>query len=401
MNLTQLRTRLKPRYAWMSAGGLAMAVLVACGGGAGTASTAGTSTTSASSSGPITGFGSIFVNGVRIDDSAAVTTLDDDSSGGDADLKLGMMVDVDADTDANGNPAKATAISARSFVQGPISTISVANNQLTLLGMTVTVSPRTVFDGAGVTGLASLNAGDGIEVHGLADATGGVKATRIERKASATTDIRVTGTVQSTDSTSLTINGVKVKYQTANLVNMPNGVVTGMLVRVKGTLSGTDIVASKVREVRYGPKLKENQRTEVDGVVTAFTSATSFEVNGLSVSVPATVQVQGTVARGVRVEVKGQVTNNVLVASKVEVQDESREADDAHELHGSIFSLDVTGKSFTMRDGSLTVKWDSNTTFDPSSLSTGAAGLSTGLRIEIKGKVVGNVLIATSIQIDK
>ncbi len=398
MNPIRSLTRQKRRYIWLSAGVVAMAVLASCGGGGGT--TAPTATT-ASSSGAISGFGSIIVNGVRIDNSTAQTTLDDDVNGTDADLKLGMMVDVESDTDANENPSKATSVSARNFVQGPIASINATNNQLTVLGVTVTVTARTVFDGTGVTGLASLAAGDGVEVYGIADGSGGVKATRIERKASATTDVRVTGTVQSADSSSFTVNGVKVRYLPANLVNLPNGVTAGLLVRVKGTLSGADIVATKVRVVRFGPNLKENRHIEVEGVVTAFTSAASFEVNGLAVSVPASAKVQGTVARGVSVEVKGKVINNVLVASKVEVQDDNQERDDAHELHGKIFSLNASAKSFTMRDGTLTVKWDGNTRFEALAFPNGATGLTTGLKVDIKGRVDGNVLIATSIQIDK
>jgi Domain of unknown function (DUF5666) len=404
--MSRFGTRTKTLSAGLLASAVSMAVLVACGGGSGASGgsngTAAPGVTAASSSGPISGFGSIIVNRVRIDNSSAQITLDDDDSNGkDADLKLGMMVDVEADTDASGNPGRATSIAARSFVQGPVSAINVAGNQLTVLGVTVTLSARTVFDGVGVSGLASLKVGDGIEVHGIVDASGGVKATRIERKPNATTDVRVTGIVQSMDSESFTVNGVKVKYQSTNLVGLPNGVAAGMLVRVKGTLADSAIVANKVHVYRSGPSLKENRRVEVDGVVTAFTSATSFEINGVTVNVPATAKVQGTVGRGVRVEVKGTATNNVIVASTVEVENENLEPEDAHELHGRVVTLDAAAKSFTMRDGALTVKWDSNTKFDLASFPSGAAGLTTGLKIEIRGKVEGNVLIATTIGIDR
>jgi hypothetical protein len=397
------RLPFQARYLWLSAGAIATAVLVACGGG-GESSPAGGETGSAqtaTSSGPITGFGSIIVNGVRIDNSAAQITLDDDDSGKDADLKLGMMVEVEADIDSSGNPSRANLISTRSLVQGPISAITAGNNQLLVLGVSVTVTASTVFDGPGVGGLASLSVGEGIEVHGLIDAAGNIKASRIERKPAATTDIRMTGIVESAGSSSLTINGAKVSIQSANLINLSEGITPGMLVRVKGTLSGSDIVASKIRQFRPGPTLRENQRIEVEGVVTKFTSATNFEVNGVPVSVPEGTIVQGVVANGARVEVKGRVTNNVLVASKVDVENEGIEQDDAREVHGRITALDMAGKFFTVRDGALTVKWNSATNFDSSSLSTGAAGLTTGLRVEVKGRIEGNALLATRIEIDK
>jgi hypothetical protein len=395
MNGTAKKSSYKARYSWLAAIPALMALLVACGGGGGGSD----ASTSAASTGPISGFGSIIVNGVRIDNSTATTILDDDDTGQDSDLKLGMMVEVESDTDANGNPSRATAVHARSLVQGPISTINAAGNQFTVLGMTVRVTARTVFDG--ITGLASLNPGDGVEVHGIADASGGVKATRIERKASAVTNARVTGKVQSPDSSSFMINGVKVLYQQTNLVNLPNGVKAGMMVRVKGTLSSSEIVAAKVRAVRFGSGFKHNQRVEVEGIVTAFTSTTSFEVNGLAVTVPAGAKVEGTVAAGARVEVKGKLIDNVLVASKVKLEDEDHEDEEAHEIHGPIVIVDLGAKTFTMRNGSITVKFDGNTKFDISAFPNGASSLTSGLKIEIKGKVSGDMLLATSIRLDK
>src|SRR5690606_36947233 len=85
------------------AGLAASLALAACGGGGdggGFASTGvgsggtGMFASSVSVSGPIRGFGSIIVNGIRFDDSNASISLGDDNGGlRSADLRLGMMVE--------------------------------------------------------------------------------------------------------------------------------------------------------------------------------------------------------------------------------------------------------------------------------------------------------------------
>jgi hypothetical protein len=378
------------------------AALVACGGGGSGGGIAGVGSggTGASFSGPISGFGSIIVNGVRLDDSGAAITLDDDRTGvSETDLKLGMMVDVEGDKDALGTTGKASRIWARSYLQGPISGIDISANQLTVLGVTVSVSSRTVFDGAGITGLGALQTSDTVEIHGMRDTSGRLKATRIERL-SATGDVRVTGIVQTAAASTFTVNGFTVQYQQPDLVDLPNGVSPGMLVRIKGALSGAAIDATDVRQVRLTPAVKNRQQFDVEGFVTSLASGTSFEVNGMPVTVADGAKVEGRVAVGERVQVGGHVENDVLVARKVASEnDDNEQKDDAFELHGPITSIDATAGTFTMRKGAVTVKWDNNTKFDKAFPRAGA-GLSTSLKVNVKGKMKGNVLVATKVERD-
>jgi hypothetical protein len=392
--------RVPTGFLWVAVIVLAL-LLIACGGGggggAGGFASVGSGGTGASFSGPVSGFGSIIVNGVRIDDSGATVTLDDDKTDGrNTDLRLGMMVEVEGERDSGGATGKAASITSSSFVQGPISAVNAGANQLTVLGVTVTVTPRTVYEG--VTGIAALAANDTVEVHGIVNGSGGVTATRVEKKV-ATSEVRLTGTVQSFDATMFVISGVTVQYQPAELVDLPNGISTGMLLRVKGTLSGAAIDATRVRQVRLAPAIKEGQVLEIEGFVTRFTSATNFEVNGVAVTVPAGAKVQGTVAPGSRVEVEGTVINNVVSANKVETKDDNVLDDVAYEVHDVISNLNLLNKSFTLRNGTITVKWDSATTFD-SSLVGAAAGLINGLKVEVRGKMTGNELLAARIKLD-
>jgi propanediol utilization protein len=191
-----------------------------------------------------------------------------------------------------------------------------------------------------------------------------------------------------------------VQYQPANLIGMPSGVSAGTIVRVKGSLlNPTTIIANKVRQVGLTAALKENQYVELEGVVTSFTSATNFEINGLKVSVAASGTIEGTPAPGSRAQVEGTVANGILVASRVQIQDENQPQPDANEVHAQISSIDNANKILTVRNGTITIRWDNNTVFD-SSLPNGAGSLTVGLQIDVDGKMTGNELLASQIGLD-
>jgi hypothetical protein len=392
------------RWRWLAAAIGSGALLLACGGGSdsfGVFSIGGPTPTSITASGPISGFGSVIVNGVRFDDSSAIVTLDDDVSSRDQDLRLGMVIEASGNRSANNvTSGTATTISSSSFAQGPIGTIDTTNRQLTVLGLVVAVSNSTIFaglDAAGraVTGLVNLSPNDIVEVHGIADGQDGLRATRIERKDPAVTAVRLVGTARSATSSSFTLYGSTVQYQAAALANL-SAVPENQVVRVKGTLIAPgSIAATTIRATRLGPTVREGFRTEIEGVISAFSSAASFTVNGIRVDAT-NASSSGLPGLGARVEVEGTVTNGLLVATKVEVKDESQPL--ATELHGAIASVDPVNSTFTLRDGSVTVQWNASSTAFTAPLTS--AGLIVGARVDVRGRLAGNVAEATSIRID-
>jgi len=157
--------------------------LVACGGGVESGGTGGNASASYVS-GPITGFGSVIVGGVRFDDStAAVTDAEGDVRSRD-DLKLGMTINVRGTPIAGDGSSAATSIVVGSAIVGPVSAIDIGAATLTVLGQPVDVLTTTVFDESLGGALAALSVGDVVEVYALLDtATRRYSATRIERKA--------------------------------------------------------------------------------------------------------------------------------------------------------------------------------------------------------------------------
>lgn len=364
----------------------ATAVLVACGGGGG--DTAPTATTPAAatsySQGAITGFGSVFVGGVRFDDSTAAVADEDGNSRSSSDLKLGMMVEVDG---GNIDRAAATALAVRirwgSEIVGPVGTIDRAASTVRVLGQTVLVTTSTVFDSTLAGGLSALSAGAVIEVHGILDpANARVVATRIEPRAGALA-FKLRGVIAALDTTvkTFTINGQLISYAGLPSGNVPPGLTNGQVVRVllQTTQVGGVWVATALRGGLRLPDARQD--AHVEGVITGYTSATNFEISGLRVDAATASFPDGStgVVLGARVEVEGTVTNGVLVATKVEIEARRTPEQRPLELRGELGNLNTTAKTFALRG--LTVWYGGTVEYQGGTEAT----LANGRRVEIKG----------------
>ena len=364
----------------------ATAVLVACGGGGGdtTPTTATPAAATSDSQGAITGFGSVFVGGVRFDDSTAAVADEDGNSRSSSDLTLGMMVEVDG---GNIDRAAATALAVRirwgSEIVGPVGTVDTAASTVRVLGQTVLVTTSTVFDSTLAGGLSALSAGAVIEVHGILDpANGRVVATRIEPRAGALA-FKLRGVIAALNTTAktFTINGQLISYAGLPSGNVPPGLTNGQVVRVllQTTQVGGVWVATGLRG---GLRLPEaRQEAHVEGVITVFTSATNFEISGLRVDAATASFPDGTagVVLGARVEVEGSVTNGVLVATKVEIEARRTPEQRPLELRGELGNLNTTAKTFALRG--LTVWYGGTVEYQGGTEAT----LANGRRVEIKG----------------
>jgi len=161
---------------------LALAFLASCGGGV---DSGGTGTTVGYAAGPITGFGSVIVNGVRYDERSAEIRDDDERLRSSADLRLGMLTEIVASapvSTAGGVVATASALHYRSQLIGPVERVDAAAGRLTVLGQAVRITASTVIDSALAGGVAALAPGDVVEVYAQYDsAAASHVATRVQR----------------------------------------------------------------------------------------------------------------------------------------------------------------------------------------------------------------------------
>ena len=386
--------------------------ITACGGGGDAGSTtSGAAATSGSTfaAGPITGFGSVIVNGVRFDDSNASVTDDDGASHRSDELRLGMMTEIDSagvTTDANGAlRSLARAIRFGSEIIGPVTSVAADGSSLVVLGETVKINPATLIDDRLVGGLAALVPGTSVvEVHGVLDvAAGTYVATRIEPRPNALF-FKLRGVVSNIDKTAHTLrigSGTETISYDAIAANVPAALDNGSLVRIRlqtTKVAGQWVAVTLISGVR---KLDNHDEAELEGTITASTFATDkkFSVNGIAVDASNALFPKGSagIVLGARVEVKGKAVDGVVIATRVNVETEHEREAAGFELHGAISALDATAKTFVLRGitvsfAGTTIEFRKGTVTD----------LANGKKIEVKGvrSADGTTLTATRISFE-
>lgn len=351
------------------AGSVASA-LAACGGsGGGSSDTAGSSFTS----GAITAFGSVYVNGTRYDTSNAAVYVED-SEASESELRVGMMVCVEKNADGS-----AKAIYFDDDVEGIViggATVNVDGSvTLNVLGQMVTVDNNTIFESnvAGITTAAGIQDGNIVEVSGSASGTGSIIATRIEVKAADFAEykllhpegVELKGIVAGQDTVvqSFMIGSQQISYAGAQFDDMPGGDWTGLYVEVKSSagLSGVVLLASKVEPEDGGEKgeYNEDDEVEVKGTISELT-ATSITVDGQTFLLDGNTEyeLEGmTLAVNVLVEVEGHVNaNGALVAREVGIEDH----DEASEMEfqgavSALVSTDINVGTFIVNSNTVIV----------------------------------------------
>ncbi|NOY63032.1 MAG: hypothetical protein GXP10_07770 [Gammaproteobacteria bacterium] len=128
------------------------------------------------SSGPVSGFGSVHVNGIRFDTSAAQITVGGMDATEDA-LQLGMVVTVVGEINAALTQGRADTVTFNYLLQAAeVSNIDQQEGTITAAGKTIRVDELTVFINRS---MATLVVGDTINVSGNSRASGEIVATHI------------------------------------------------------------------------------------------------------------------------------------------------------------------------------------------------------------------------------
>jgi hypothetical protein len=351
--------------------------LAACGGGGTTVAGGGSGGTGV---GPVTGFGSVFVNGVEYSTGGANIVIGGVENRLESELKVGMRVRVDGGFSATGNAGTAERIEAIREVRGPLDDDGVDNvlNRLTVAGQTILVDPATLFDNvADLLALQSIQSGTlrhpEVEVHGASDDGGSIHATYIRKGADdfpvAADNVEVRGKISGLAPvlTRFFVNSLPVNYSGAVRVNVPlTGLADGMYVEVKGKItaaggSGT-LNAARV-EVLDNTLGSSNDGVRVEGYVVSGTSKSSFvllgpggnvSVDGVSATlIPSTAAI----APGKKLQVEGAVAGAILKASVIRVR-----AANGVKMEGIGGQADLANRTFLLL--SRTVQVDGYTRFD-------------------------------------
>lgn len=333
---------------WRAGLVLALLALAACGGGVGTEGT-GASTVPTLAAGPIEGFGSIVVAGVRYDnDSAAVDDLAG-SGRGNADLRLGMVVEVEAGAiDTTSTPPRATAQRIRvvNALLGPLD--EVATGRLVVLGQPVLLSATTVVDAS-----QPLEVGQVVEVFGDWDpGSAGWRATRVQALANPPARWQLQGPVGGLDVAAARFSVGAQGFSFAGL-SPPAGLADQGFVRLQ--LLPAQDATGRWQVATFGSspaRAGSAEQAEIEGRVTRWDAATParLDVNGQPVDASAVVLPAG-LALGSRVEVQGRLVAGTLVASRVELEDDDNGGggEGGFEFEGTVNTVDSAAQTFTLR----------------------------------------------------
>jgi len=396
-----------------------LAALSSCGGGGGDVSNlaSGIGGTGKVASGSITGFGSIFVNGVEYSiDAASCSVNDSDVTGNcQANLSLGMVVTVEGEV--SGTTGTATRVVFDANIEGPVDSLTTSADGLTrsfsVLGVNVTVDKvGTRFDDsfAGFS-FGTLAEGNVVELSGFFDAGGTLQATYIRKKADSalagTTPVELKGSVSNVTGSggpggSFTLNGVVVDILAGtDLTEVPGGAVSnGDYVEARGILTGAasmDATRIQVEDPEVGG---DGDRVSIEGLVSGYTGDLgNFQVAGRTVDASAaTLQPAGLqLVDGIRVEIEGTIVGTTLVASSIE----SRGGEIA--IDATVSGVTATTLSVDLGDGSVTVEVTSRTTLEDSTDVIEQPSLSdfnVGDFVQIRGFQDATGVVATEIHRD-
>ena len=374
----------------------AAAAITGCGGGVGTGGTGGNAT--AYASGPITGFGSVIVGGVRFDD--AIASVEDGDGGRRSrdELRLGMTVEVDStaiSTDATGSSATASRIRFESELVGAVGLVNAGGGTFTLLGQVVQVDTTTVFDDRLSGGLAGLTLGQPVEVYAVFDAASNrYRATRVEQS-TLSAGLRLRGPVSQLDTAAQSLRVGGQDYSYAGATNIPTGLAVGQFVRLRlglpGVLAPRWVVQSFSTALQA---LADADGVKVEGLISAFTSAAVFSVNGRPVDASAVAGTAG-LAAGVRVEVQGSLRAGILRASTIRILSDQDLNDRGFEITAAITAVSRAQATITLRGVTVStargdLRYESGTVAD----------LAVGRTVEVRGVLSADrrVLEATRIR---
>jgi hypothetical protein len=345
--------------------------------------------------GRITQFGSIFVNGVEYDTSAAQIRIDG-QDGSQSQLRIGQVVTVKADVNADGTAGAASDVSFSSDVVGPLAQVDLAGGTLIVLGQKIRLLGDTLIDDRLHLGsLLGLLPGIMVQVSGFPNAAGEIEASRIDLVLGTPT-VRLKGIVQDLDTAAqrFRLNDQTVTYQGI----APQGTLAnGSTVSIQGSIPfGQSSVRATRVNVVSGLGGAAGERGQIEGLITVFAADSDFTVGLQRVVADADTQfiLQGqSLGPDVTVDVRGEFNaDGVLVARQIKVSPQGLLAALGMVESVSDNSVRVLGVDFATSDV---------TSFEDRSSQNlrpfAASALRVGDYVEIRGAAAGATVQATTL----
>ena len=291
--------------------------------------------------GVITGFGSVYINGVKFETDQAVVTANGETDTEDA-LEIGMVVTINGNIGADGDGAEASSIEYQASAEGPVTGINLAEKTITLLGQVYFIDDLTEFDD--VT-FDAIQIGNWVEISAIENSDDQYIATRIELSDSSE-EYQLVGEVSQLDTVTMTFNiaGQSIDYSNATV---EGELLDGVEVEVESETDLVDgvLVASEV-EVEEAPDLA-GQLIGFEGEIEVFTSITDFVVDDQAITTTNETIFKGgqssDLAHGVEIAVRGTIVDGVLVATEIRIAQDTE-----IKIEGLVQSTDLDTNSIVI-----------------------------------------------------
>jgi hypothetical protein len=330
---------------------LLLTALAGCGG-SGSSDAPGTpgtpSATNQTTVGQITGFGSIYVNGIEFDTAGASYEVDDALASDDDALAVGMVVKVEGSVSADGLSGTAFSVSYDDDVEGVVENLTATDDDniktFEVMDTTVVIdASKTNFDSDDSSfNFDTIADGDVVEVSGDYGPDNRLYATYVEEQGADDNEYEAKGTVSEWDGSERFVLILR-SGATLNVRLDPNGV--------------EEIPSAGIADLQF-------------------------------------VEVEGTI------EDPAALTKT-LIASKVELEDDDRLDDDDNEVEvKGMLIFDVASGTWFVKD--IALAFGGGAEYEPLSLEDMLANQSAdGLYVEVEGEYAGDVLQVEKIELEE
>jgi len=353
--------------------------------------------------GKVTGFGSVFVNGVEFFTNQSQFVVDGDTSLDESALSIGMVVKITGSVNSDGLTGTAENVEYGNEVRGPIANITpiAVNGQKSfdIFDKTITIDQSTTsFDN---TDFATIAENDIVEISGFKTSATGIEATFVRKTGlfAVNENVQLKGKISNLDLSlsRFTLAGIDITF---DIKDVPGGnLENGLFVEVRGKLqSASAILATKIEAKNEG--FKNDEVVSLQGIISnlqgdLFTINGQQQVDASNVVFPPNIT---SLSDGLNVEVKGKIVSGVLIAETIEL----REGKVKIKAFVSAVDLNTKQIEFTFPGkGSILVTTDNQTEFEDKTASSGTFSLNQvmpGQFIEIEGIDTGSRITASQVK---
>jgi hypothetical protein len=373
-------------------------MLTSCNGSGGGSAGGGIDGTGIMSSGAVSAFGSIIVNGTEFDTSDADIIINGEKIGEGDDvvrdnLNIGQIVTVEGRISADGNSTIADRVIYTNNVAGlveNITSIDDTTKEIVVLGQTVIVNVITKFEPVTYT-FDSIAIDDVVEVSGYLDDNRVIRATFIENIMNIV-EFDVTGFIENLVSNSKTfqINDLTVNYSRMDSSDLPEDFRNELFVEVGGVLDelSGELIATAI-ELADESDSDEVDDFEIMGFVTEIISENDiikFKVGNQEVHADADPDIvayvdgdPSDIVLGQKLEAEGSLVDGILIADEVEFWEP-----DQIEIEGIVDEVVFIGEfpefTFKERDDQVFLT-NEDTEFE----DVAKEDIEVGIMLEVKG----------------